>query len=85
VTVTAVKALTWGSARRFAGVEELMVENAGEPLLPVGWAPAQVVGDELAAVAVDQREEGGCRVVAAAACPEWPWPMTRPTSACWVR
>ena len=48
--------------------EQFAVEDTGEPLLPVGWGPAEVGGEELVAVAVDEREEGGCGVVAVAAC-----------------
>src|SRR6476659_4083833 len=56
--------------RVLARAEQLAIEDAGEPPLPVVWAPAQLGGEELVAVAVDQREEGGHRVLAVAAGPQ---------------
>src|SRR5690348_14774544 len=53
-----------------AGAEQLAVEDTGEPPLPVVRAPAPLSGEELVAVAVDQREEGSRRLIAVAAGPQ---------------
>src|SRR6185369_12946989 len=67
---TADRKIYRSPAYSISGAEQFAVQNGGEPLLPVGWTPAEVRGEELVAVAVDQREEGGCRMVAIAACPQ---------------
>jgi hypothetical protein len=55
----------------WADPEQFAAEDGGQPLLPVGWAPAQLRGEQLVAMAVDQGEEGGDCVVAVTAGSQW--------------
>jgi hypothetical protein len=61
----------WRGQDLFAGTEQFAVENAYQPALPVGGAPAKMLHEQLVAVTVHQFEEAGHTLAGAPGC-GWP-------------